>query len=525
MSGERTPTIISIVCLLLAGCASTPAGGVLTVTGVPPATTEGRATGQAASPVALEADAQADVRTPASTLQPQATVDFPDVPLSPAGPWLVFLAGSEDHGLQYLWAVNDDGTGLTRLVDEPVITFDVRPGSSVLDGATIAYIIENRDEERDYKLKLLALPSGETMTVTSLLGHTIELDDEGVWNLREAIDYNGLQWSPGGSLLAFVGALNGPSVDVYTYDFVGGAITRLSDHPSNASSLYWSPDGRYLLYHEFDYVGMGGPGFSDSWVTKADGTGTSRLNEEGDTNDVYYESWISSTEIILVNQPHEESENDDIRIVDLETGENTVILQESFTDWDFSTGHNTWLLTTSYNPEPEAPLVMYRQGQRLEIPGHEIQYVRWLNTQEVFLGQAHTGHVYTIALDGTTTELQMGDNWNILRWPQSLLISPDEQTWAWYIPAGQAGLSELYIGKPLAEPTMILTTDPHLYENAGPIHQDSLHGITWSPDSQRLILLTYQGLHTLERSNLELVRTTDAVRGFWPYEWDATWIP
>jgi Tol biopolymer transport system component len=82
-----------------------------------------------------------------------------------------------------------------------------------------------------------------------------------------------LKWSPGGSLLAFVGALNGASFDVYTYDFLGGAITRLSDQPSNAYSLNWSPDGRYLVYEGFNFSGMSGPNIAGIWAVKADGTG------------------------------------------------------------------------------------------------------------------------------------------------------------------------------------------------------------------------------------------------------------
>ncbi|MBN1429318.1 MAG: PD40 domain-containing protein [Anaerolineae bacterium] len=398
---------------------------------------------------------------------------------------------------------------MTKLVDEAVTAFDVRPGSSALGGAAIAYIARNIEEEYDYTLKLLSLPDGGVRTVTPLLGETSKLEDP--FNLHEAITADGLKWSPGGSLLAFVGALNGNSIDVYTYDFVGGAITRLSDQPSHAYYLNWSPDGRYLVYQGFNFTGMMGAVFADIWAVKADGTGTSRLIAEADIkDDVYYKRWISSAEIALVNQLYmDEEESGDTRIINLETGKTAIILVEPFFDVAFAAEHNTWLLTASYTPEPEAPLILYRQGQKLEIPGQSIWHVQWLDTSDVFVGQSNQG-IYTITADGQIMELPFDQGFYLYGFPHSLLVSPDKQSWAWYVLCGQAGESDLWIGKPLSRPSPILSTRSNLYDkNGSQIRLDTLHGITWSPDSRRLILLTFQGLHTVELPGLELVQTTN----------------
>ena len=56
-------------------------------------------------------------------------------------------------------------------------------------------------------------------------------------------------WQPGdGRLLAFIGASNGPTADLYLYDTQTREITQLTDGPSQAVLPVWSPDGQYILH-------------------------------------------------------------------------------------------------------------------------------------------------------------------------------------------------------------------------------------------------------------------------------------
>jgi hypothetical protein len=76
------------------------------------------------------------------------------------------------------------------------------------------------------------------------------------------------KWSPGGHYLAFSGAIDGPSLDLYVYDVTSGAIRRLTDGPFDADSLHWSPDGKWIVH----LAHKGGCENDALWAAKADGS-------------------------------------------------------------------------------------------------------------------------------------------------------------------------------------------------------------------------------------------------------------
>lgn len=502
MSCEKVRYIIGVICLLLAGCAS-------------PVPVDDQAAIHTASPAPLQATPTVAAHKPTPTFPPQPTAGFPDLPFSREDPWLVFLGGVGP----YLWASNDDGAGMAQLVDEPIADFAVRPNPTAGPGATIAYITYDTERHSDFTLKLLSLPDGKVTSVTPLF-------TSDAWGMLEASDNDTLKWSPDGSLLAFVGALNGPSVDAYTYDVASGAITRMSEEPSNAYRLNWSPDGRYLVYGGYSFVGMRYPFVTGVWVVKADGTGTSSLIEEGDAEEyLYYEGWISATKLVLVKRIDlPEVYNGNIRLVDVETGKVDVVLEAPFVNTAFAPEHNTWLLAPSYRPKPEDPLILYKQGQRQEIPSKGIQSIEWLSAHDVFLGQTDDGVFYTITLNGEITEFPMGPGWVHSDLTSYILsISPDGQKWAWYM--DYSGLSNLWIGAPMAEPAQVLPAldDENRTTQDNPIITGRA---VWSPDSQRLIVFTDQGLVKVELTGLEIAPLNEPAQGSdYFYGWYTAWIP
>lgn len=521
--------LFTVACVLLAGCGSAGVGK-LTGTVVPSPVTAATATSTLLAPVAsTERALLTNAPEPATTatIIPSAT---PDVPLSANGPWLVFLASVDQWGIQYLWAINADGSGLARLIDEPVLNFRVRPHSSAAGGVTIAYITGvGRGSEKygGYELKLISIPGGEARTIVPLVNASIDPEDKiTLDNLVVAINEgSGLTWSPDGSRLAFVGMLNDSSVDAYSYDYAQGEVSRMSSLPTHSYDLSWSPDGSHLLYKEFIGIGMSGPEeWGGYWSVKADGSGAQMLSQSA-TSDSY--GWLSSTEIILDRSVGTWDDPEmAIYTANIETGDSALILRDIFDRAVFSRERNTWLLTQLYEPELDIPLVMYQYGKRTEIPGHGIVDIFWSGEDDAFFGQSNDGMLYAISASGEITEASMQFEADVPGMLPARAISPDGQWWAWYGYAFYEGSSRLWVGKPMTTPLLCLASD--IYPEDSPYYNGPLFtDVTWSLDSQRLFVLTFEhGLLSLEQPDFEPARI---VMGLRPYstrhDWQATWIP
>ncbi|MBN1428373.1 MAG: hypothetical protein JXB07_08305 [Anaerolineae bacterium] len=116
MNNKPLRIIVGVGRLLLVECASTPGAGTEAVTTMPTA-------GQVRPTITAATSTRTPQLTTVATATPTPYPDanLPDVPLSRDGPWLIFEAATEQTGPDYLWAINDNGTGLTQLVDEPVL--------------------------------------------------------------------------------------------------------------------------------------------------------------------------------------------------------------------------------------------------------------------------------------------------------------------------------------------------------------------------------------------------------------------
>lgn len=221
--------------LLLAAC-SPPAGA--------PAKSE------APSPAALASEtvsAAAVPPTDASTPWPSATPA--PTSLNPDGPYILF------EGFGGLWLANPDGSFPKRVFDEGIGSpyRDLHHAVSP-DGERLALI---RSSDSGAELIIIHLPDGKVEATIHLVDRpepANQLTSLGL-AFHAISNYDMVAWQPGdGQLLAFVGAMNGPTADLYVYDTQTGETTRLTDGPSQALAPTWSPDGKYVLH------------FGGSWV-------------------------------------------------------------------------------------------------------------------------------------------------------------------------------------------------------------------------------------------------------------------
>ena len=177
---------------------------------------------------------------------PVPTVDEP----IPAGLYTMY------GGPEGIWISRPDGTSLTKLTDLGIDRFDLRRVRSP-NGDRLALIVQT---EEGFDLVEVLIPGGETKTIAHLYSIT---DDELIENptsLRAftayAIrDYDNLAWEPGGRYLAFVGAMDGPTSDLYLYDTESGEIRRLTDGEAQAVFPTWSWDGEFILLYGVSWRG------------------------------------------------------------------------------------------------------------------------------------------------------------------------------------------------------------------------------------------------------------------------------
>jgi hypothetical protein len=218
--------------------------------------------GTAASEPTLPASAPS---TPEPTAIPVPTS------LNLDGPYVLF------EGEDGIWITNPDGSFLTRLYDSGVGAADLHRAISP-QGDALAFISES---QHGPLLVLLSLPDGAAQVAATL--QTVLLDDivseplsAQAFAYYAITKYDNVAWQPGAArYVAFVGAIDGPTSDLYVYDRQTEEIAQLTDGGSQALYPTWSPDGAYVLH----FGGRWTPPFGGAIVgyNQADGAWAVRL--------------------------------------------------------------------------------------------------------------------------------------------------------------------------------------------------------------------------------------------------------
>jgi hypothetical protein len=532
-----TPIAIIAICLAMTGCASPgattptttqsaqpttiPSAAAIAMTETPQPTVTMTPTPTAwygspelateyANPLSTSWLAPTETSTPVPTAIPATTYPTPAVPLSPTGPWLVFRAGDYPSG-DYLWAINQDGTGLTRLTDDCILDFAVHPNSSVQGGLTLAYstTLDGKCERWHWEnnpglIKLLSWPGRNTETI--------------VYDLSQGAEE--LTWSPSGSKLAFIGAMGDTDSNVFVYDVSTEQSARLAVTDYEDCGVSWSPDERYLIHRTGCRCSMGFCGLAGLWASRADAGGVTQLI--GGTNQGGWLGWLSPTEIIVLLAYW--GANTDIRIVNIETGSSTPLFSESFLDIAYSPEHNMFLMTKETTPAPNRLLIFYQNGERREVTGYTIKEVRWLSAYNAFLGQTPDGRVFLISPDGTVAEMPAHE-WETYDAQSvnshSVIVSPDHQWWAQYHSRylTNSSASELWVGPAKTQPSVRLSTSLGTGPTDGSVSDSN---VIWSPDSQHLLWLSGRRLFAANAPDFEATMIAELPVG--SYLWNAVWV-
>ncbi|MBN1311525.1 MAG: PD40 domain-containing protein [Anaerolineae bacterium] len=433
---------------------------------------------------------------------------------SPDGPWLAFAADNA------IWVANADGSRASQITDSAVVATSPVAAPS---GGHAAYITASDPLYGGLELWLLSLPSGESKTITALTSPATEtgpdadviMDAPGLEIARAIIEIPSLAWSPDGTMLAFIGAMDGTSADLYVYSLHGGSIRRLTDGPSQGYQPLWSPGGKYILHAGADSFGSGaGYMMAGVWAAQVDSEEVLTLYQPDSSDEIFVE-WISNSAFLVYSWsaacgPH------NLRTVDVETGEITKIWPGAF----FVHGG----ADVAHDPASGAVLITLDEysatssctaDEQDRKPGLYLANINrsgatyfsdlvayghvWDEQSRAFLAHTEDGAIQITAQGGVTH----------LPAPAAAtpVVSPDGTSWVWgssgfaYTPAG------LWIG-------------PVGRSAPEQVFEGSVYNAAWSPDSQRVFFFTNSKLYVTDRSGSSLTLLADGIQRVD----DVTWV-
>ncbi len=289
---------------------------------------------------------------PAPTLPPatEPSLQPTDTPaptsLNPTGPYVLY------GGTGGVWISNPDGSFLTKITDLDIALHNLRRLISPKgDRMVLVVSVEGLD------LIEVKIPSGETRTITHLYSIT---NDEIVDNPISARaftayairDYDNVAWQPGeGKLLAFMGAMNGPTSDLYLYNTESGEITQLTDGLSQGVFPTWSPDGKYILHYGVSWKGpfggaiVGHDHLDGVWAVRA-ADGEIITMPTPKSVPLHFVDWQDDSHYITYDSD-ENCDSTNLRSVDVTTGKAARIADLSFYAYIARSPENGALLFSS----------------------------------------------------------------------------------------------------------------------------------------------------------------------------------
>ncbi|HEX7620715.1 MAG TPA: hypothetical protein VF359_05895, partial [Anaerolineales bacterium] len=334
---------------------------------------EGPPTGTAAlqsplpnqSPAPLRPTDTSTPPTPTDTSAPLTPTNTPaPTSLNATGPFIMF------KGQGGIWITNPDGSFPT-LVSDVQVQGDLRHAISPA-GDHIALVVKN---EQGLDLVLVNIPGGKTETIAHLISITQAEEYANPTSPKAFATYairdvDSVAWQPGdGRLLAFTGAINGPSSDLYLYDTQTKVITQLTSGPSQAIQPTWSPDGQYILNYGVSSVPPFGGAIAPYnqldgvWaVHVSDGKIISLPKPKG--NRPHFVGWQDDSHYITYDSD-EKCDSTNLRSVNVASGETKSLMDYSFYSFIALSPENGALLFSS---APGCPSSL-GEGTFLLLPG------------------------------------------------------------------------------------------------------------------------------------------------------------
>lgn len=443
------------------------------------------------TPIAVATEAVASETTQEVLAVSPSEAEIPSIPesaLTIHGPWLVF---STETGL---WAVNHDGSSLTQILrnenpDRMGTAYGIFPAPR---GGRIAVVtVDNIMDLASPQLSLISMisvPRPEIEKIAALFPEAAEITaytraDIDIWATVGV--WNDLAWSSDGHKLAFNGAMDGSSSDLYVYDLDDKEITRLTSGPMQSVDPIWSPDDQSIVHAGIYATSWGASGifgyshYDAIWSARADASQVDRLFSSDVTGWENVLGWIDNHTYLAdsaYNMPLCNLEN--IRVVDIQTGNIRPVWSDPYFARAFDPNSGIVLLSviddSTCGEENEPGLYQLSTDPahetRLIVEG-DVGEVDWSDDAQLFFVKIPTG-VMAVDSYGRTRDL----------------VSPDSAIDLPIVARGSGRLA--WIGDGL----WIGSLKDSLDQEPVRIFNQSVTEATWSPDGENILFFGGDGL-------------------------------
>jgi hypothetical protein len=426
-------------------------------------------------PVATET---ASAAIPQFTSAPAESSPAATAALPPAGVgWL--MVDTE----QGLWMSRPDGSqaGIripgTILVPVPIADA-LSPAGDLFAYITYAY---GQGAYSNPVLNIASLTGREPAFVLPLTTPETARTDIFFDNIHDAMTaYSPYAWSPEGGRLAFIGAHEGTSADLYEYYRESGEVVRLTDGPDQAYRPVWSPDGVWIVHGAAGSFGSGaGFGMAGFYAARADGGGVISLYDIGErSGDEVGVGWLDSNTLVA-NTWRQPCGPSDLRLVDLSAQKADLVFEGCLSGVAVGPGvvlfaQSSDTIRMDENPRPGMYLLTASDRSPRLISSVNLYEIAWEKDIGAFLALTKDNRLLEVSPAGEIRGLPGTA-------PRLPAVSPDGRYWAYIAYDADFYGEAIFAGEYGREPARI-------FEG-----QVAMNGMLFSPAGDALYFITGHG--------------------------------
>jgi len=470
---------------------------------------------------AIESQSPAET-TPSPTSSTTST-PITQVPSSQVGmgtgPWWILAS------MDKIWAVNNDGWGLTTVVEESFVNINSLSALIAPSGGHLAYIhVSDPTTFTGLELKLLSLPDGNIQTIAPLTSPSTEPSagstpgDPALEAIRAITEPVSMDWSADGTQLAFVGAMDGPAADVYVYRLEDGSITRLTHNTANAIHPLWSPDGTHIVFTTALGFGTGaGHPIEGIWIVDVTSGEVSALPFASTNGMPEIIGWLSQ-DTILMDTWVISCGNSRLITYNITTSDTPTLWQDCYDPDSFGFDPASGVIAmgipsdlSSYNSDHTTGVLLINghTGQRKWLNNGEDFSVSFSPVNQEFLAAGDT-QVQVITPGGEVVDtLPVPEDFYPFTGRKRPILSEGGQYWA------IAG-SHFALSAPVGA-----WAGSTVGNSVAQIFADDIYQISWIPNQADLLLDTALGIYFASTPGLvpELVSTTNELNNTYLAGW------